>query len=463
MSSPLSTLRKTRRAPLPCSESGRERRVYKETTCEGSAPSNLELMSSMMQKLGQLERKLKAQALNIDSKARRIAVLEEKLRLLQEKKQGEKQEEEEGLARMCHKLQNQVWEMEEFLNDYGMIWVGSGEQHDIEDEMQPGHERPDSSGHLLWQPGASVVGRISVNFDQVLRNIQDLNILAGEGASYVTSIPGGARLSQRSSVPLWLFKNGIMMFDGPFRPYQDLSAQQFMQDLMDGYFPSELQRRFPDGVVFQIHDKRGEEFPAVRHGAEFPGRGHVVRGSDEQLEFHREEASNTLLDLSHIQFQGRKLSMEQFLKKLPKSVVKAGKVINIRSSLKTHLEGYADGAKIHSVTVVETPVLQALRESLESSNAGHLTSKTEFTTLRVKSEDGEKTFILKMLFSETIGHLRQYLDAHRGPGCSSYNIITAFPQHCYSDDTQTLLACGLTSNATLLLRPHQVTSLATTT
>lgn len=30
------------------------------------------------------------------------------------------------------------------------------------------------------------------------------------------------------------------------------SLQQCMQDLMDGYFPSELQERFPDGVPFEV-------------------------------------------------------------------------------------------------------------------------------------------------------------------------------------------------------------------
>lgn len=29
------------------------------------------------------------------------------------------------------------------------------------------------------------------------------------------------------------------------------SVQQCMQDLMDGYFPSELEERFPDGVPFE--------------------------------------------------------------------------------------------------------------------------------------------------------------------------------------------------------------------
>lgn len=43
---------------------------------------------------------------------------------------------------------------------------------------------------------------------------------------------------------------------------------------------------------------------------------------------------------------------------------------------------------------------------------------------------------------------------HRGSSSPPYEIISAFPQRCYSDDTQTLLACGLIPNAALLLRPR---------
>lgn len=29
-------------------------------------------------------------------------------------------------------------------------------------------------------------------------------------------------------------------------------TQQFVRDLLDGFFPSELQKRFPDGVPFNV-------------------------------------------------------------------------------------------------------------------------------------------------------------------------------------------------------------------
>lgn len=50
----------------------------------------------------------------------------------------------------------------------------------------------------------------------------------------------------------------------------------------------------------------------------------------------------------------------KFLIKLLETV--AGKVICIRDLVKTHLQGFTDGAKSHSLSV-ETPTPQASRES----------------------------------------------------------------------------------------------------
>ena len=53
-------------------------------------------------------------------------------------------------------------------------------------------------------------------------------------------------------VQLTLYANGILMFEGPFRPFTDPSTQTCIQDIMDGYFPGELQKRYPDGVPFIV-------------------------------------------------------------------------------------------------------------------------------------------------------------------------------------------------------------------
>lgn len=128
--------------------------------------------------------------------------------------------------------------------------------------------------------------------------------------------------------------------------------------------------------------------------------------------------------------------------------------------------------------------LNLLPYRLQTSSSDRPVSAHNVITLKVKSEDGNHTFILKMCFSETIGHLRQYLDKHRwdhtlllwqsvflslqrrNNGClyflryregslPGYDIISAYPQCSYDDDSQALQSCGLTSNVTLLLRKRK--------
>ncbi|NWI92548.1 UBX11 protein, partial [Pitta sordida] len=87
-----------------------------------------------------------------------------------------------------------------------------------------------------------------IDFDLILENVKYLNLLAGEGTARVEHTLRGARLRRAQPLPLTLYQNGIVMCHGAFRPYQDPSTQQCLQDIMDGYFPSELQPRYPDGI-----------------------------------------------------------------------------------------------------------------------------------------------------------------------------------------------------------------------
>ncbi|NXU40361.1 UBX11 protein, partial [Drymodes brunneopygia] len=88
-----------------------------------------------------------------------------------------------------------------------------------------------------------------IDFDLIVEHIKDLNSLVGEGISQIEHTPRGARLRWPEPLPLTLYQNGIVMGStGAFRPYQHPATQQCLQDIMDGYFPSELQQRYPDGV-----------------------------------------------------------------------------------------------------------------------------------------------------------------------------------------------------------------------
>uniref|UniRef100_A0A8C8R4R4 UBX domain-containing protein 11 n=1 Tax=Pelusios castaneus TaxID=367368 RepID=A0A8C8R4R4_9SAUR len=278
----------------------------------------------------------------------------------------------------------------------------------------------------FFAAGESTVSKYPINLDLILENLKDLNVLAGEGVSQIEHTAGGARLRQPESVSLTFYQNGIVMFNGPFRSYKEPSTQQCLQDIMDGYFPSELQKRYPNGVPFQVSNVTPLQLPE-----NFPGQGQVVGHL----------RSSEVKETSEI--PGPKLSLEQFLNKLPKSLIRKGQVLDIRGPIKDTLQG-SDGTRSNEVVLVETPSL--------AENEQDQPPAPNISTLRIKSENGEQTYIVKMLFTETIGDLRQHLAQSRGGEPQPYEIISTFPQRVYADDSMSLQDCGLIPNASLLLR-----------
>ncbi|KAM9310032.1 UBX domain-containing protein 11 [Pholidichthys leucotaenia] len=455
MSSPLSMLKKTRRPPLQglLSEKWDKQKVpFKRNLLrefqaalvsddtnppasdpstskstpplKGAPPSDFELMSAMMQRVSLLEKTVRSQREEIKHKDKRISVLEEELQFQKQSGSTHGQCGREELERRCEELQSQVYEMENFLSDYGLTWVG--------DEEARGPVTCE------WtQQGRS----FNMDFDLVLQRIRELNVLVGEGVSFVQTTATRAQLAKKDPIQLRLYSNGIVMFDGPFRSYQENSTQECMQDLMDGYFPSELQERFPDGVPFEVHDRRDEEFIFRPPWDTFPGEGHTVGGE-------RDESSATFGS----QKQGKKVKLQQLLNKLPKVVIKAGRVIDIRTSLRETMLSSSDAQTSSSVILINTPALQAVTDRVQTLSDGQPPPAHEVITLKVKSEDGSQTYLVKMCLSETIGQLRKYLNDHRGGSLPGYDIISVYPHCNFDDDGQTLQSCGLATNATVLLQ-----------
>eukprot|EP00064_Thunnus_orientalis_P007234 superscaffoldBa00000790_g7254 len=347
-------------------------------TPSGAPVSDFELMSAMMKRLTLLEKKVRSQEQEIERKV------------------------------SSHLLKS-------FLNDYGLIWVGDGEASDAAE---------------CEQPGTSGVRTFQMNFDLIQQRIKELNILAGEGEFFVQSTATGAQLAKKDPVQLKLYRNGIVMFDGPFRSYEELSTQRCMQDLMDGFMTSEM-RNLSSGC-------RGIVF--------------LVKGKLSDLNYLVCPVNITLSLPKNLIFDGNPLSTNFWLTGKLSMVVKPSRVIDIRVSVRTTMQNPSDARSSNSVILVDTPALQEMKERLHTFTSDRPSSARDVITLKLRSEDGNHTYVLKMCFSETIGHLRKYLDKNRGGGLPDYDIISAYPKCHYDDDSQTLQSCGLTTDATLLLR-----------
>ncbi|XP_072465545.1 UBX domain-containing protein 11 isoform X2 [Notamacropus eugenii] len=439
----------------------------------GSLPRDMGLISSLVKKLNELEEKVKKQAEELNIKDQWIKSLKLKIKSLQSDEDQRSLTHTEELEAKCQYLQNQVHEMERFLNDYGLEWVG--EPSEIEMEMETDLEPEKWTLKKLWKPGTprllgeSTVPAPTVDFDELLENLRDLSLLAGEGQSLVHTSSSMAVLKTPEPVPLTLYQNGIIMFNGPFRPFSDVSTQQCIQDILDGFFPSELKKVYPSGVPFQRKGRGGQSWAHLRPGPQqegdscagrtlevtdlrnvvyqekqlpkvFSGTGYVIgrTNSKETKKLNDQPViENPLPFVGNSFSQNSTITKEQFLKKLPKFVIRNGEVIEVREPIRETLEGCSGPQEI----LVET---ERLRQS---------SSEIPTTTLRIKSENGEQTFVLPMSPVDTIGDVRRYLAQARNRDPATFEIFTVFPPTVYKDDSKTLQACGLVPNAILLLRP----------
>ncbi|XP_064137581.1 UBX domain-containing protein 11 isoform X1 [Loxodonta africana] len=472
MSSPLASLGKTRRVPLPSEPVNPGKRGIKiygdedETdvlddrhgseerllvpSCygrigapvgwQGAVLHDLDTMSSMARKLQDLERQVKAQSVEMLSKDKKILALEDLVQNLQQNRGEAALQRQEELETMCMQLQQQVSEMERFLNDYGLQWVGEPTDHeDSEGRAASEDSKKDwMTVKKFWKPGDSVVPP-EVDFDRLLASLKDLSELVVEGETQVTPVPGGARLHVLEPIPLKLYRNGIIMFDGPFRPFYDPSTQRCLRDILDGFFPSELQRLYPDGVPFKVSDLRNQFYPEDGLNL-FPGEGRVVG-------WQRVRKASDRLENS-----GSRMTAEKFLNRLPKVVIRQGEVVDIRGPIRDTLQNCCPLPVRIQEIVVETPALAAKRERSQESPE---TLTPSLSTLRIKSENCEQAFLLTMRPEDTVGDVRALLAQARAVDPAAFEIFSTFPPTVYDDDALTLQAAGLVPNATLLLRARR--------
>lgn len=99
--------------------------------------------------------------------------------------------------------------LQEFLSDYGMLWVGKEEGEDGREDGDGGEQCPGQLTGKLWNPEASIVGdpkaSSAVNFDAIVKNIKvclRVALLCGS-VLYVHSLLNLQQLSLHVHV-LWL-------------------------------------------------------------------------------------------------------------------------------------------------------------------------------------------------------------------------------------------------------------------
>lgn len=155
-------------------------------------------------------------------------------------------------------LRLRLSEMEQFLLDYGLVWVGGGGSDNstsvsidnggsTTSSSNTNHNNNNNNGISLSFP--------PIDFPVLIFKLKQLNNLAGEGKAQIIQKNGAHQFVQRDTIKLLIYADGFLLHRGPFRHWSESSSQMFLNDILDGYFPSEFQDTYPNGIIFDIQDK----------------------------------------------------------------------------------------------------------------------------------------------------------------------------------------------------------------
>ncbi len=367
-----------------------------------------------------------------------------------------------------YSLKKKIQDMEDFLADYGLVWVGN-DKKEQQKAANPSRGRrlneDDDDDNINEDDGEQ--GHI-VSFAEFSRFIKELNdIIFAEPTQIVKDDrEKKARLAHASEVleriRVIYYKNGLMIKRGPFRPCNSNSYLSFVQDVIDGYFPSEFRKEYPDGVTFDLVDKHDVEF---------------VEGVTDQS-------------------QELRMSTTQFLNRLAKkTILKNGEIVEIRGDIEARLNlqsgytGNANGSGSSAAPVPDTTTKTNEEERPKTSggsgfcwepstipdpNAGnygkiiHIDTEASKNPHQIKLGKTAKiqvkwidhtSLVMVMFELNTIQELREEIARHfkqQGgtvprTSCQDVELRTSFPAKLLLDGV-TLMEASLVPNGTIHAR-----------
>ena len=359
-----------------------------------------DLVAQMAGRLGKLEASLRHLRDEAAAKDEALAGLRGEVARLRARDGDEDELYEENDA-----LRARLREMEKFLSDYGLVWVGGDATRPKRDET-PADEPPRSP----TRPAAPRVD--TARLVEALR-VLNARVLGDRPQVHVEGTR--ARFKLKDGERVAVYADGLLINGGPFRPYGSPTCRAFVDDVLDGYFPAEFKDRYPDGVPFDVKDVASEQYAS--YGEAFGGAG---RATGRRV--------RTLADVGDRDIAP--VAPEALLAKLPASTVNAdGRVVDVREAVRRRLAG--------------DPAAPPVAFASDADD--------RIATLQVRTHTGTK-FVVKLGYDACVGDLRSEIDARLGAAAPAYDVRTAFPARAYGDDAATLESAGLVPTAVILVQ-----------
>ncbi|TNV78966.1 hypothetical protein FGO68_gene9885 [Halteria grandinella] len=405
---------------VPTQQSALVSKAQVKQSVEGAVQKgNADLLSSSskrLQQLEQLNRALKSEAVE---KARKIEAMQVENELMRQAASVDFDSKVSEESAEIEKLQRQVKDMKKFLADYGLVWIGKDGSHKpSEDEVAKAKKAAEAP------PMASRALPKEIDTEVLTKRIEELNFIA-EKQKIVKNKQGLHQFQKTEEVLIFFFKNGLVIKGFPFYAYSSKDAQSVLSDILDGFFPYDLKRKYPDGVPLKPVDCTEEDYnrDSIQSNPNFKNFGDIERDA------------------------GVGQSKEEFLSQFPKQIVKNGNIIPIREELEKRFRDTQelDVNKLNSnePIVIDTEV---------SKNPGKY-SEPDIVTIRVRTETGKRNLIVKLLntdlISEVYKAVRPYLEKKGTPITLRQN----FPNRAYDEkEIKSLKELGLAPSSALVIQ-----------
>ena len=190
-------------------------------------------------------------------------------------------------------------------------------------------------------------------------------------------------------------------------------ALALISDILDGYFPRQLEKTYPDGVLLEIVDKLDEVYDGKASPQSANGFGNMM----------------TLGELAQQPFKPMK--KEEFLKLIPESMIKDGKIINVRKAVEDRLSGHTSITKsgpCHLRNVVKEESGMWIVQN-EYYLDPQLRASPDTSMLKVRIDSLGESLICHISKLATIQELHKLLVGCVAQKTKKWKIINGFPRH----------------------------------
>lgn len=173
------------------------------------------------------------------------------------------------------------------------------------------------------------------------RRIEEINMLIikdNDHANFeLDKLQNVYKLTHRKEIKIGFYKNGIAIENYPFYEYSSIESQKILSDILDGFTPYILKEKFPKGALLQVLNKVNCFYDADNE-LNFTKNNNFSGNSNPQ----------GLFDIKCSE-PNKKLSKEEFLYKLPKNILKDGRIYNIREDISNILSGGKEYKKLNEL------------------------------------------------------------------------------------------------------------------